>query len=123
MYYKAAIGGIDFTETCGYVSYGEIEDYCVYLSKANSLSKTFEEESGIALYPNPAHDLLCIAYDSKNESALAKLDIYDTTGRLLHSEGISGQKNYIDVSTWPRGMYLIKVQNQETHYLTRLIIQ
>ncbi|RDK88318.1 T9SS type A sorting domain-containing protein [Marinirhabdus gelatinilytica] len=57
----------------------------------------------ILMYPNPANDQIYIETDLP----LNKLEIYTTTGKLLHSQ--NNPTPSLDISTLPTGLYFMKV--------------
>ncbi len=64
------------------------------------------------LYPNPAHDLLCL--DITEPFKILAVEIYSLTGScVLDLRSIKG--NQIDISTLPAGKYLLKLTGQNTN--------
>ncbi|HEY3385138.1 MAG TPA: T9SS type A sorting domain-containing protein [Saprospiraceae bacterium] len=59
----------------------------------------------ISIYPNPASETLFITTDLSTEMLIS---IFDLTGQLIHTQsGI----NEIDISSFPEGLYFIKVSS------------
>jgi len=60
------------------------------------------------LYPNPAGDYLMVETGRETE----KLDVYDLTGRLVHSETITSGKrtNRISLHSLPPGIYVVRIR-------------
>lgn len=56
-------------------------------------------------YPNPGKDELNIRTGLKN----AHVEIYDMSGKLVHSQAITGSVTSIEAETWPNGVYVWKV--------------
>jgi len=56
----------------------------------------------LSVYPNPANDKISITGE------VAQVTIYSVTGKLVHT---SFNKNTVDVSTFAKGLYLVKVTN------------
>lgn len=70
---------------------------------------TFNLESGLTLFPNPATDLITI--DSKNED-LSAVEITDISGkRLYYSENLNSNNHMINISSFTEGLYFITVNN------------
>lgn len=68
----------------------------------------------LALYPNPAHNLLNIIY---NTTQRATLYLMDLDGKILHKSKlpISTGTLHLDLSAYPSGTYIIRfVQNNKT---------
>jgi hypothetical protein len=78
-----------------------------------------ESTSTFSLYPNPATSEITIVSD---ENA-SQVFIYDLQGKLMLSESISGVRLY-PVGDLPRGIYLVKVINEDgTGKTQKLILQ
>lgn len=59
--------------------------------------------SSLEIYPNPTSDILNI----QTEQKISKIEILDTSGKLLKSNSGSGKT--INVSNLSKGIYLIKI--------------
>lgn len=64
----------------------------------------------ITVYPNPTNGILNIVLDQQNYADF-KVQVYNATGQLLQSQYLQEQ---LDLSSYPSGMYFIKVINQAT---------
>lgn len=56
-------------------------------------------------YPNPGTNVLNIRTALQN----ASVEVYDTNGRLIHSQAITENVTAIDATDWPLGVYVWKV--------------
>ena len=56
-------------------------------------------------YPNPGKDVLNIRTGLKD----ARVEVYDTNGRLIHSQALTENVTAIDAIVWPTGVYIWKV--------------
>jgi hypothetical protein len=72
-------------------------------------------ESKILPYPNPAKNYLNIG----NASPLARLFLYDMHGRLMFQA--INDRNFIDVNSLPKGVYVLKIVDQGKIKTTRII--
>lgn len=63
--------------------------------------KHFSED--VVAYPNPIRDIL----NFKTNEIVLKVEIYDTSGRILHSKSV--QQNSINVSELKAGNYILKL--------------
>lgn len=70
----------------------------------NGINGINELETGVRfqLYPNPANTLLTINTDA---SRVGELFIYDVTGRAVASQPVNEDRVYVDVASFPPGMY------------------
>ena len=69
----------------------------------------FQQENVFTMYPNPAKDVVNLAY---NLTEMATVSIYDVTGRLIHEvalDAVSGTSE-LHVSAYPAGVYLVLVK-------------
>lgn len=93
------------SSACGTFSYGEVEDYGVYLlTPANLSTNEINEQKNISLYPNPASDVLNISGIEGTE-----FEIYNTAGQLVNKGKISDQK--VQVHDLVKGVYFIQIKN------------
>jgi len=84
-------------------------------------NRVFEQidinNSGLKLFPNPAHDYLNIIIDNKEE--LGKIEIYDTDNKLVMVREVqAGKSNKILLDSLPAGIYNFRIgtrENTETH--------
>ena len=58
-----------------------------------------------SVYPNPGRNTLNIRTALQN----ARIEVYDTNGRLVHSQTLTQNVTAIDVTDWPLGVYVWKV--------------
>lgn len=80
--------------------------------------------SGISLYPIPAVDYYKIQFPASLTGDW-NLTMYDIAGRALLSEKISvesGQRYQVDISDFPSGFYLVKLQNRSNEFSKKLMI-
>ncbi|MDR0872636.1 MAG: T9SS type A sorting domain-containing protein [Prevotellaceae bacterium] len=71
----------------------------------------------IALYPNPATDIICI--DAPEGSAVTIVDLY---GRSVWAKDVSPLQQ-INVSALPAGVYIIKINTPDNGIITKKIIK
>ena len=60
---------------------------------------------GFTLKPNPAHSMVEIA----SAAPLRRIEAYDMQGHSVFSTEASGTAAAIDISSWPRGTYLVTI--------------
>lgn len=63
-----------------------------------------------SLYPNPAKSILNVQFESASQG---KLRIYDLKGLLLKEETLAPGLQVFDISDYPVGIYLVKIQSAE----------
>lgn len=62
----------------------------------------------LMLYPNPANSFVMIQVEDENV-CFKQISVYDLSGREICVENVSGQQHNLNVSTLPKGIYLVKV--------------
>lgn len=75
--------------------------------------------SGLNIFPNPATDRVYISME--NTTGPAKITLLDIQGREISSQ-IVQTEGYTEVSSLPRGMYLMRVETQNQGSFTKKIV-
>jgi hypothetical protein len=78
-----------------------------------------ENLMGLSMYPNPTAGLLNI---SKTQNGLAALDLQDLNGKTLESHTLE-QATTLDLSAYPKGIYIVKIQLNGLSVIERVAIQ
>lgn len=112
----SVFGAIDYNDDSR--SY---EDFKAGLIDCLTLSVSAKNviQEDITVYPNPTSERLVI---NSNTNTLHSIEIYSTQGLLMdkpnpNRKGIST----IDVSTLQNGMYLIKVETDNSYFIKRIV--
>jgi len=80
------------------------------ISLEDTQTMLFSENAGQPLiYPNPANKNLHISYPNKRSEAL-QLKVYSVTGKILFTSDVPEKQITIDVSLWPKDIYIIESQ-------------
>jgi hypothetical protein len=84
----------------------------------NACVNSIEEAAAtqINIYPNPAHDYLMIDADDLQLSAIY---IYNQLGQAMPLNGT----RIIDVSAFPKGMYVVEVESENGIYRERIVVE
>jgi hypothetical protein len=85
--------------------------YTAPLSAAKlSLSPALNENPvSVTISPNPAKDVLTVKY--KGTTSQSVLRIYNMTGQQTYFSKVSGNMTQIDVSKWPKGIYIVSLNS------------
>lgn len=115
---------------------GNIDDFRVYnyalsATEVGQISGLLsDDKSGISyannlnLYPVPAKDILNVSYSSKSTNQLSTLSLYDTYGKLILSKHVDADNQaQLDVSSFPTGMYMLKLTNSEESLMKKVLIK
>ncbi|MFG6687096.1 T9SS type A sorting domain-containing protein [Mariniflexile sp. HNIBRBA6329] len=76
-------------------------------------------ESNFSLYPNPTSSLVIIEL-KEIIAENARIQLYDSTGRLIVNQLLKNSKQSIDMQGLSSGVYLIKVSNFNRHIIKRI---
>jgi len=88
--------------------------------KTNGTGMDTPVYADLRLYPNPVKDKLWI---NASGEAIHQVDIYNVSGRLVHTSKASGSEMCITVVDWPKGIYLVKVKFGDETKTHKLVIE
>ena len=74
----------------------------------------------VGLYPNPSNDLINISFD---KDQLQKIELYDTTGKLLFKKDLNTNTYALNITNYPSGVYFVRVFNQNNVFVNKQIIK
>lgn len=97
-------------------------DYSVrYMVEYNSTTGILAEDANtMEVFPNPTSDKLTI----KTKTPIETLDLYSITGELLFSNHHPSQlQQAIEMSSYSKGVYFIKIKYEDDTYVTQRIIK
>lgn len=82
-------------------------------------SASIDELSSLStrIFPNPAND----RFGVESTQLIQKLKILDITGRLVHEEIVQSHSTSVDISTLPKGLYLVVSELENGPETQRLI--
>ncbi|MDP2194219.1 MAG: T9SS type A sorting domain-containing protein, partial [Alphaproteobacteria bacterium] len=88
-----------------------------------SAARTQTIESTITIYPNPATNKISIATNN-NLQGETTICIFNMNGALLQQKIFQSQNLIeLDVSTLPKGFYLVKIQSNKGIETKKLVVQ
>ncbi|MCF8296113.1 MAG: T9SS type A sorting domain-containing protein, partial [Saprospiraceae bacterium] len=80
-------------------------------------------EPNIKIYPNPTTGKINIRIENIGSSD-SKLCLYNTIGSLVYCKEFTDQINYeIDLSSYPKGIYYIRIENMDFVKVEKVIVQ
>ncbi len=115
-------GGVILTNTCSTLIFPTVN--CT----ASGIKAFESENEKLSIYPNPACDLLNVAFPSTSSgygSATSyKLQIYNSLGQLLKEEEIifKNQTTTINTKELQNGVYFLKLKNDNSLILSKRIV-
>ena len=99
-------------------NYGNDAYYDNFVITSNSLNVNPFEGKEIAVYPNPANDLISIS--GLNETEMNQVSLYNLTGQLILQ---TNQTQNINVGHLASGTYFLKAINSDGNTMTKKIIK
>ncbi|NPA35967.1 MAG: T9SS type A sorting domain-containing protein [Chlorobi bacterium] len=94
------------------------EVYMTSTAKVSWISKVDQVQlNKIKVYPNPASDYLTIS--TNGEINNAQIEIYSINGKLIKKDKFSSSDNYIDISSLPEGIYLLRIKCDNKYFVTK----
>jgi hypothetical protein len=82
-----------------------------YLSFSNEINETTPKQ--LNLYPNPATNTLTLNLSQLQELQNATVNIYDIQGKELLHQNITDTQTQIDISSFAKGIYIVKFQTDK----------
>ncbi len=80
-----------------------------------------DQDRSFNLYPNPASEYINITSDK--ELIGKSLQVYTSSGMMILDKVIENSKNHIPVSNYAKGIYYVKVSDENGQFLQRLVVQ
>jgi len=84
------------------------------------------KEMGVSrfqLFPNPTTAQAWLQLPENTPLAQVQIELFNTTGRLLHKVQPTGQFHKIDVAHLPKGLYLVRVWDGERWRAEKLVVR
>ncbi len=128
--YKYTVAGeMNFSPSsdvnCSNFVYGSMQNYWVFGISDTTVNivENSPESIIVKIYPNPANSVLNIDFPNDYNIQNTIMEIVDINGRtMLKSEPVS-ISTQLDIKLLNNGIYLVKIQNDNTLITKRIIIQ
>lgn len=83
-----------------------------------------EEEVQFELYPNPASSQSLIQVDPRAQNEPIEVLVYDQLGKLHYAKSLKGRSTVkLDLHTWPKAIYTVKLKSNSAEQTKMLIVQ
>lgn len=79
----------------------------------------FNNENILSVFPNPSYGSVNIKLNKQAKGSTG-MQLYNLSGKLLLSEQFDGQTGYIDLSSFDRGMYIMRFQQGDEIIIKKL---
>ena len=92
---------------CGYSWDDDVYDMflLIFEDEGVGISEAEVSESQVEVYPNPGNNTLNIRTALQN----ARVEVYDLSGKVIHSQKTTANITSINAESWPSGAYVWKV--------------
>jgi Leucine-rich repeat (LRR) protein len=87
---------------------------------AETALKPYEVNGTIDIYPNPSDDIINIDIENINN---AIIEIYNVSGILIFSKTLDSESEKIDISGFSGGVYLVKVKQDSTVIIEKVVVR
>ncbi len=110
-------------------SFYYLDDVCVstdslYCENWVGVNEQSVKKEEITIYPNPAYKQATLNLPA---TGIANITVYSIFGREIYSGSVPGKggtvSGVIDVSTWAKGMYIVKVSSDEGIRTGKLVVE
>lgn len=92
---------------------------------STSVSSTFSagDQPNLRLFPNPATGFVTLDLPEEVASTTSQLEILDGLGRIAFRQNLQqpGLRHVLDVSTWPAGVYCVKLSTKTGQWNGQLV--
>jgi hypothetical protein len=78
-------------------------------------------ESDVVIYPNPTKGALAVEIRNKNSEISHQLTVYNLKGSVIFQKHHIGDYTPIDLSSQPKGIYLLRVFSQNSFITWKII--
>jgi uncharacterized delta-60 repeat protein len=83
--------------------------------------KDLLDETGLAIYPNPATSEITVVTPKQSISQNSIVAIYNTQGQLLTQKPIFQERTVVDISNLANGFYILKQNGNDISKVTRFV--
>jgi len=108
-------------DACGYATYGQVEDYTLFIDTETGINLI--NSDSWSLYPNPGNGNFTLRNGGENASVL--IEIIDVGGRIIHSEKCMISANGIHTvspSSIATGIYTVRISTDNLQASRRIVV-
>ena len=89
----------------------------VFSNNTTNLDNYFNDNIAVSIYPNPTSDLISISGIPNNSDVV----ITDMTGKIIKKFFTNNNTEKVDLSCYSDGIYLLKIYNNNTTFVKKII--
>lgn len=108
------------TSACGETKYGETEDYTVNITQGETTTRT-NTFASIEISPNPVLGNQFVINTSGFE--VGNYTLTNSFGNVVANGTIQKTSKWVDVSNYPSGIYILKLENIDSVITKKIVIQ
>ena len=82
--------------------------------------ETATSSQNIYIYPNPTNG---IVYIKASEETINSITVSNMTGKVLVEKAVNADQAEIDLSSYNRGIYLVKVVTENDSYIEKVVLK
>ncbi len=86
----------------------------ITFTTASKIDEVNSNRKQLTINPNPAKDFIAITNAPDENSTLS---IYSLTGAIMFVKSLNSSSNTVDISTLPKGVYVVKIQNLTAKFI------
>lgn len=123
VYYSVeAVTGEDCEETQGPIVAGRIRSNNAYYT-AETMGLDNLQTLDAAIYPNPTKGLVSVQLTDKTSADNSTLTVINPLGQTVFTQQLIQTKTDVDLSNYPKGIYVLKVENDNHFSFHKLIVE
>lgn len=115
---------INITNACGNVTYGQVEDYTVFIRHTLATNDLAAGES-LQVFPNPSSGNFQLNYSFEGNKELT-IEVKDVLGRTVLNKNASVSSNYsetLDMSSFAKGIYILKILSDKQQITRKITLE
>ncbi len=106
-----------------YVISGNLISYSNQLIYTSIDEEPISSSFKVELSPNPTNGMINISVLRSLYSETVSLQIFNANGQLMEQQNWDGQSITKDISTYPKGLYMVKIQSEDNVVVRKVILQ
>ncbi len=75
----------------------------------------------VSIFPNPTNDFLRIDFGKKQNNG-SSIYLFNSLGQMVFSKNVKNKMEEINVSTFPKGIYFIKIMDGKSELVKRIVV-
>jgi hypothetical protein len=108
--------GASPVDPCFSYFFGQVEDYTVIINEIGTGVSATEEPS-IAIYPNPADDVLRI----QSSEAIELVTLFNAQGQEVAQQSLRDRAGVIDISALSSGVYTLRATTRDSSFVFNVV--